>query len=77
MTFDNSIVIVDECQNMNFHELEKKITRIGADTKINFGGDFFQSDLVDTNERNGYIFHENIRKYEIMNYYRYLRLVIL
>ncbi len=64
MTFDNAIVIVDECQNMNFHELDTVITRIGADTKINFAGDFFQSDLVDTNERNG--LHDFMRILENM-----------
>ena len=64
LTFDNAIVIVDECQNMNFHELDTVITRIGADTKIHFAGDFFQSDLVDTNERNG--LHDFMRILENM-----------
>ena len=45
LTFDNSIVIVDECQNMNFHELDTIITRIGQDSRIVFCGDFDQSDL--------------------------------
>ncbi len=65
LTFDNAIVIVDECQNMNFHELDTVITRIGADTKIHFAGDFFQSDLVDTNERNG--LHDFLRILENMD----------
>ena len=29
LTFDNSIIIVDECQNLNFHELDTIITRVG------------------------------------------------
>ena len=53
LTFDNSIVIVDECQNLSFHELDTIITRIGQDSKIVFCGDFDQTDLVKTNERNG------------------------
>ena len=53
LTFDNSIVIVDECQNLSFHELDTIITRIGQDSKIIFCGDFDQTDLVKTNERNG------------------------
>ena len=53
MTFDNSIIIVDECQNLNFHELDTIITRVGQDSKIVFCGDFSQSDLTKTNERNG------------------------
>ena len=34
LTFDNSIIIVDECQNLNFHELDTIITRVGQDSKI-------------------------------------------
>ena len=52
-TLDRSIVIVDECQNLNFHELDSIMTRVGEDTKIIFSGDALQSDLVKTNERNG------------------------
>ena len=53
LTFDNSIIIVDECQNLNFHELDTIITRVGQDSKIVFCGDFDQTDLVKQNERNG------------------------
>ena len=53
LTFDNAIIIVDECQNMNFHELDTIITRVGQDSKIIFCGDFDQTDLIKTNERNG------------------------
>jgi phosphate starvation-inducible PhoH-like protein/PhoH-like ATPase len=53
LTFDNTVVIVDECQNLNFHELDTIITRIGQDSKIIFCGDFDQTDLQRTNEKNG------------------------
>jgi predicted ribonuclease YlaK len=53
LTFDNSIIIVDECQNLNFHELDTIITRVGQDSKIVFCGDFDQTDLLKQNERNG------------------------
>ena len=33
LTFDNSIIIVDECQNLNFHELDTIITRVGLRLK--------------------------------------------
>ena len=52
-TFDKAIIIVDEFQNLNFHELDSIITRVGEDTKVMFCGDALQSDLVKTNERNG------------------------
>ena len=52
-TLDNAIVIVDEFQNLNFHELDSIITRIGENSRIVFCGDASQSDLVKTNDRNG------------------------
>ena len=54
-TLDNAIVIVDEFQNLNFHELDSIITRVGENTRICFCGDATQSDLIKTNERNGII----------------------
>jgi len=52
-TLDNAIIIVDEFQNLNFHELDSIITRVGENSKIMFCGDASQSDLVKTNDRNG------------------------
>ena len=52
-TLDNSIIIVDECQNLNFHELDSIITRVGDNSKIMFCGDASQSDLTKSNERDG------------------------
>jgi len=52
-TLDNSIIIVDECQNLNFHELDSIITRVGDNSKIMFCGDATQSDLTRNNERDG------------------------
>jgi predicted ribonuclease YlaK len=54
-TFDNSILIIDEFQNLNFHELDSIITRVGENSKINFCGDATQTDLVKTHERNGIV----------------------
>jgi phosphate starvation-inducible PhoH-like protein len=45
-TLDNCIVLVDECQNMNFHELDSVITRMGENIQLIFSGDFRQSDFV-------------------------------
>jgi len=52
-TLDRAIIIVDEFQNLNYHELDSIITRIGTDTKIMFCGDATQTDLIKQNERNG------------------------
>lgn len=52
-TLDDCIIIVDESQNLNFHELDSIITRVGQNSKIIFCGDVQQTDLLKTNERNG------------------------
>lgn len=54
-TFDNAILLIDEAQNLNFHELDSIITRVGENTKIMFCGDVVQSDLVKQHERNGIV----------------------
>ena len=53
ITLDNAIIIVDEAQNLTFHELDTIITRVGMDSKIMFCGDFFQSDLQKSVEKEG------------------------
>jgi phosphate starvation-inducible PhoH-like protein len=53
VTLDRCIIIVDEFSNLNFHELDSIITRVGEDCKIIFSGDYTQSDLVKSNEKNG------------------------
>ena len=54
-TFDRAIILVDEFQNLNFHELDSIMTRVGENTKIMFCGDATQSDLIKQNERNGIV----------------------
>ena len=54
-TLDNAIVIVDEFQNLNFHELDSIITRVGENSKIMFCGDASQTDLTKTNDKNGIV----------------------
>ena len=52
-TFDDAIIIIDECQNLNFHELDSIITRVGENCRIHFCGDAAQTDLIKQNEKNG------------------------
>ena len=54
-TFDRAIILVDEFQNLNFHELDSIMTRVGENTKIMFCGDATQTDLIKQNERNGIV----------------------
>jgi phosphate starvation-inducible protein PhoH and related proteins len=53
LTIDNAIIIVDEMQNLNFHELDSVITRVGENCRIIFSGDYLQSDFKDNAEREG------------------------
>ena len=53
ITINNAVLIVDECQNLNFHELDSIITRVGKNSKIVFCGDYTQTDLTRENDRNG------------------------
>ena len=54
-TMDNCIVLVDEMQNLNFHELDSIITRVGDNCKIIFCGDATQTDLTKSYEKDGII----------------------
>ena len=53
ITLDNAIVLVDECQNLNFHELDTIMTRVCQESKIMFSGDFDQTDLREDTEKAG------------------------
>lgn len=46
ITFDNAIIIVDEVQNLNDHEVSSVITRMGDNSRIVMCGDFRQNDFV-------------------------------
>lgn len=52
-TFNNAIVVIDEMQNLNFHELDSVITRIGQNCKFIMAGDYYQSDFVKENDKSG------------------------
>lgn len=54
MTYRDSIIIVDECQNLSQHELETIITRLGDNSRILFLGDFGQSDLDKNDDKQGF-----------------------
>ena len=64
VTLDNSVIIIDEMQNLNFHELDSIITRVGENSRIIFCGDAMQTDLVKDREKNG--IHDFMRILEFM-----------
>ena len=53
ITYNHAVIVVDECQNLNYHELCSVITRVGKHCRIIFSGDYMQSDLVKMNDREG------------------------
>lgn len=59
-TFTDTIVIVDEVNNMDFHELDSVITRIGENCRLILCGDYRQSDLVKKSDREGLLTFMNI-----------------
>tara|TARA_Y100000389_G_scaffold92315_1_gene88978 strand:+ start:270 stop:965 length:696 start_codon:yes stop_codon:yes gene_type:complete len=71
-TYDNSVIVVDEMQNLNFHELDSVITRVGKNSKIIFCGDYKQSDFKFDDEKNGIMkflqIVEQLRNFTIVNF---------
>ena len=71
-TFDQTIIVVDEMQNLNFHELDSVITRVGNDCKIIFCGDYLQSDFKYNHDKDGIIkfisIVEQMRFFRVINF---------
>ena len=59
-TFNDSILIIDECQNLTFHELDSIIARVGHNCRIIFCGDYYQSDFKQAKDKAGIIEFINI-----------------
>lgn len=71
-TFDNSIIVVDEMQNLNFHELDSVITRVGRNSKVIFCGDYKQSDFKYDDDKQGIVkflqIVEQLKNFTIINF---------
>ena len=67
ITLRDSYIIVDECQNMSFHELDSIITRIGEGCRVIFCGDFRQSDLKAEAEKKG--LHTFVKILKVTEYF--------
>jgi len=52
ITLRDAVIIIDECQNMSFHELDSIITRMGENCRVIFCGDFRQADLKQNGMKN-------------------------
>jgi phosphate starvation-inducible PhoH-like protein len=70
ITINDSIIVVDECQNMTGHELDSVITRIGKNCKIIFSGDFRQTDFIKQHDKTGIM--DFMRIIERMKYFKFI-----
>jgi phosphate starvation-inducible protein PhoH and related proteins len=52
-TFNDTIVLVDECNNMSFQEIDTVMTRLGNNSRIIFCGDYRQTDLNKPHDKSG------------------------
>ena len=59
-TFNNSVVLIDEMQNLTAHELDSVITRIGRDCRLLMCGDYYQTDFVKDKDKDGILVIMNI-----------------
>jgi phosphate starvation-inducible protein PhoH and related proteins len=53
ITWDNAVIILDEAQNMTFHELNTVLTRIGQNSRVIVTGDTRQCDFDGSKEQSG------------------------
>ena len=72
ITLNNCIVIVDEMQNLTFHELDSVITRVGKNCKFVMCGDYYQSDLSKQQEKQGILdflqIMENMKHFTVVEF---------
>lgn len=67
-TLKDAFIIVDECQNMTYHELDSIITRIGDNCKIMFCGDIKQADLYKNGFQDFYTVLKNMDEFDFIDF---------
>jgi len=53
VTINDSVIVVDEMQNLNFHELDSVITRVGSNCRFIMCGDYYQTDFDKEKDKEG------------------------
>jgi predicted ribonuclease YlaK len=59
-TFDNTIMLIDECQNLDRGEIKTILTRCGENSRIILCGDSKQDDLVRYREKSSFDYLEKL-----------------
>ena len=71
-TLNNCVIIVDEMQNLTFHELDSVITRVGRNCKFVMCGDYYQTDFHKESDKNGILqfleIVEQLRKFKVIEF---------
>jgi phosphate starvation-inducible protein PhoH len=67
-TLNNAVIIVDECQNMTYHELDSIITRVGKNCRIFFCGDMFQADLQKNGLKNFFSVLKTMQEFDFIEF---------
>ena len=67
LTIKDAIILIDEAQNLTYHEACSVITRLGDNTKIIISGDFDQTDFVKQSDKDG--FGKFLKILSNMNYF--------
>lgn len=70
ITYNNAVIVVDECQNMSYHELCSVITRVGKHCRIIFSGDYKQSDLKSAESQGINTFLDILKRPKISGHFR-------
>ena len=68
LNLNNAFIVVDECQNMTFQELDTIMTRIGPDSRIFFLGDYYQKDEKNTGIREFYDILRAMNEFDFINF---------
>jgi len=72
VTLSNAIIVVDEMQNLTFHELDSVITRVGQCCKFMMCGDYYQSDFDKDKDKHGILqfleIVEQLRKFKVIEF---------
>ena len=68
ITLKDSVILIDECQNMTFHELDSIITRVGKYCRVIFCGDFEQSDLKNNGLKDFLKILETMGAFDMVNF---------
>lgn len=68
ITISDAVIIVDEMQNLSFHELDSIITRVGQNCKIIFCGDFNQADLAKNGMKKFVEILRDMRQFDIVEF---------